>query len=108
MEHCSVNIPNDNTFAIVFLRELGKLYEAMAEFKTPKVMSSSVLQLLLSEGDNEVSSVAQTSQLCNTDPLAPKKADFPTLTAYLNAKKAYNATKGDAVTGESSDFSVEL
>lgn len=109
MEHCSVNIPNDNTFAIIFLRELGKMYDALAEFRAPKMaMSSSMLELLLSEGDGEVSAVARNAALRNTDPLAPKREDFQTLSSYLQAKKAYNESKGAAASSTPTDFQVEI
>ena len=99
LEHCVVNIPNDNSHAITFFRELGKLQSALEEFRPTglsakaikKASSADLLSLL---GGDEVSPLAQPANIVNNDPNAPKKADFPSLAAYLKAKKAYSQSAG--------------
>lgn len=107
LEHCTCNIPNDTTHAILFFKELGQLASALEEYKMPaKKTTAQMLELL----NDEVSSIPQTpKKLDNIDPAAPKREDYATLSEFLRAKVAYSAGKETPNVGTiTTDIYVEI
>lgn len=101
IEHCSVNIPVGTLHSAALFKELEKVKEVIEEFRpgtsgrseplnlTIEVLSSKEVSALLSE----VSHLPSATPVTEYDPLAPKKEDYPSLTAYVRARARYAETK---------------
>lgn len=101
LEHCQVNIPVGTMQSRALFRELEKVKEVINEFRpsssgSMKSLGASIEVLSSREVADilhEVSSVALSVQLKDTDPLAPRKEDYPTLSSYVKAKARYAELK---------------
>lgn len=101
LEHCQTNIPIGTMQASALFRELEKVKEVIEEFRPSGAGSTRNLDIsiaILSQKEitdilHEVSPVAPQVRKEETDPLAPKKEDYPTLSAFVRAKARYAESK---------------
>lgn len=97
LEHCMINIPAGTMQSRALFMELEKVKEVIQEFRpgsSGKAVSPNFSISVLSDADilsaiHDVSPVAPAKPVVDADPLAPKKENYPTLTAFIQAKKRY-------------------
>lgn len=101
LEHCQVNIPVGTLQSRALFLELEKVKEVINEFRPSNSGKASSLNTsveILSSKEvadilGEVSTVAPITLMKETDPLAPKKEDYPTLSAFVKARARYAELK---------------